>query len=140
MSNESLDAIKARAEAATDGPWLVDPHADSENGAGICNESDAVIGGGMEGNYPCSPVGVYEEADAQFIAHARSDVPALVAAVQAVLAQHKCVESWRSGVYQCGHCAELCHSTSGLGCDDPIDAVWPCPTVAAIHQALGEGQ
>ena len=67
---------------------------------------------------------------------AEVDIPALVAAVQAVLAQHKCVESWRSGVYQCGHCAELCHSTSGLGCGDPIDAVWPCPTVLAIRAAL----
>ena len=66
------------------------------------------------------------------------DVPALVAAVEAVLELHKEVGSWRSGVYQCGQCAELCHSTSGLGCEDPIDAVWPCPTVTAIQSALGE--
>jgi len=68
------------------------------------------------------------------------DVPALVAAVEAVLELHKEVGSWRSGVYQCGQCAELCHSTSGLGCEDPIDAVWPCPTVVAIRTALGEGE
>ena len=66
------------------------------------------------------------------------DVPALLAAVEAVLELHKEVGSWRSGVYQCGQCAELCHSTSGLGCEDPIDAVWPCPTVTAIQSALGE--
>ena len=69
-----------------------------------------------------------------------SDVPVLVAAVKAVLELHKEVGSWRSGVYQCGQCAELCHSTSGLGCEDPIDAVWPCPTVVAIQAALGEGE
>ena len=68
------------------------------------------------------------------------DIPALVAAVEAVLELHKEVGSWRSGVYQCGQCAELCHSTSGLGCEDPIDAVWPCPTVVAIQAALGEGE
>ena len=66
------------------------------------------------------------------------DVPALLAAVEAVLELHKEVGSWRSGVYQCGQCAELCHSTSGLGCEDPIDAVWPCPTVVAIQSALRE--
>ena len=66
------------------------------------------------------------------------DVPALVAAIESVLVMHKRVGSWRPGVYQCGQCAELCHSTSGLGCEDPIDAVWPCPTVTAIQSALGE--
>jgi hypothetical protein len=33
---------------------------------------------------------------------------------------------------QCGHCADLCHSRSGLGCDDPVDAPWPCPTVRLL--------
>lgn len=35
---------------------------------------------------------------------------------------------------QCQHCLDQCHSRSGLGCDDPYDAAWPCPTI----QALGE--
>jgi hypothetical protein len=32
---------------------------------------------------------------------------------------------------QCGHCAELCHSRSGLGCDSP-DAPYPCETVQLL--------
>jgi hypothetical protein len=31
----------------------------------------------------------------------------------------------------CQHCSELCHSRSGLGCDDP-DAPYPCPTVQLV--------
>ena len=33
---------------------------------------------------------------------------------------------------QCAYCAGLCHSRSGLGCDDPIDALWPCDTVRLL--------
>lgn len=39
--------------------------------------------------------------------------------------------NWHRGVLQCDHCAELCHSRSGLGCDSP-DAPYPCPTVRLI--------
>lgn len=38
-----------------------------------------------------------------------------------------------AGQLQCGHCAEQCHSGSGLSCDMP-DAPWPCPTVRLIAQ------
>lgn len=27
---------------------------------------------------------------------------------------------------QCRSCAEKCHSSSGVRCDDPIDGAWPC--------------
>lgn len=136
----SLDAIKARAEGATVGPWEVDPHADSENGAGIHSKSDCVIEGGMEGNYPCSPVGVNEEADAQFIAHSRADIPALVAAVEAVLELHKPItddgnslRNWL-GMYD-GKPRDYCNE-----CEvDGYTAVpYPCPTVTAIQSELGE--
>lgn len=33
---------------------------------------------------------------------------------------------------QCGHCAEQCHSYSGLSCDTPADALWPCPTARLL--------
>lgn len=46
-----------------------------------------------------------------------------------------------NGVYQmapepagepfCSHCANLCHSSSGIMCHNP-DAPWPCPTVRLL--------
>lgn len=92
MTKEELDAIEARANAATPGPWVAKPvdyapdryagietvykrapHYDEEpeeyRGAIGIVETDG-------GNYP--PQG----PDAVFIAAARSDVPALVAEVK----------------------------------------------------------
>jgi hypothetical protein len=69
MTNEQLDEIEARANAATPGPWevlnkwWVIPHGKSEWDGEIC------------GN-------VYQDGDSDFIAAARSDVPALVAEVR----------------------------------------------------------
>jgi hypothetical protein len=41
---------------------------------------------------------------------------------------------------QCGYCADLCHSRSGLGCDSP-DAPWPCETAELLEadQPVGSG-
>ena len=88
MTNLDLDAIEARANAATDGPWLgYDERSDLREENPDVNpmwvvahmEPDGVnwvrdiadIGGGEQ-----------DEADAEFIAHARTDVPALVAALR----------------------------------------------------------
>lgn len=38
---------------------------------------------------------------------------------------------YRMTEVQCGYCAGLCHSRSGLGCDSP-DAPWPCDTVRLV--------
>lgn len=64
-----LEAIKARAAAATKGPWRADP-------GGCAPYVDA----------PSDDIAtnVYEMDDARFIAHAREDVPRLVAALEAV--------------------------------------------------------
>jgi hypothetical protein len=88
-----LDAIEARANAATDGPWLgYDERSDLREENPDVNpmwvvahmEPDGVnwvrdiadIGGGEQ-----------DEADAEFIAHARTDVPALVAALREARAE-----------------------------------------------------
>lgn len=39
-----------------------------------------------------------------------------------------------AGRVRCDHCSELCHSRSGLGCDEPADAMYPCPTVSLLAQ------
>ena len=65
--------------------------------------------------------------DAVFIAHARQDIPALVAALEAVLELHKEVQ-WAESWPTCIHCND--------GEGSPL--AYPCPTVAAIQSALGE--
>lgn len=68
LTNADMAEIKKRAEAATEGPWNKFPIVD--------NDEFVVIGGDMVAET------VYEEADATFIAHARQDVPALLAEVE----------------------------------------------------------
>jgi hypothetical protein len=68
--------------------------------------------------------------------------PEAIAALRAVLDLHQPREDGGhfaipDGVVQCGHCADNCHDHySGLYCEHPADAVWPCPTVRAITDAL----
>lgn len=74
---DRLAAIEARANAATEGPWDVASDADT-----YLKPTD-VVGPGEPGErfIICE----YAGQDAEFIAHARADVPALVAALRAVL-------------------------------------------------------
>jgi len=117
-----LDEIKARAAAATEGPWVNDS---TEIGRPFPG-TDTIDVWVAESCHPNGD-GIDGEADAGFIAHARTDVPRLVAALESVLELHQpyitrsawqtCNECWNSGT------AEI---------------VYPCPTVAAIRTALGE--
>lgn len=68
--SDRLDEIQVRADKALTGPWEVNPFAHSVRKAGT---SKAVCQLSVLGN-------------AAFIAHARTDVPDLLAAVRAVLA------------------------------------------------------
>ncbi|MGN7133404.1 hypothetical protein ACTHQY_09035 [Rhodococcoides corynebacterioides] len=62
-----LDAIEARADAATVGPWTLIGGGEYVTGAGLLVAPDD---GGVSSD------------DAEFIAHARTDVPVLVAEVR----------------------------------------------------------
>ena len=127
-----LNEIEARANAATDGPWEWegDAKAEWEEGANSLVPSrrpdDPVLYGY---GYDASGIEVKTPADAEFIAHARQDVPALVAALRAVLKLHKeDVHGWGPGESFCTECQQ------GYGLLVP----YPCPTVAAIRQHLGD--
>ena len=119
-----LDQIEARAEAATPGPWTT-------NGAGEVSQHwscpqpwKTVVGtevACMAYCYGGSAKGVERDEDAEFIAAARTDVPALVDALRAVLELHA-ERSWG-----CAVCEE----------QDQV-LPWPCPTVETIRQHLGE--
>lgn len=111
-----LNEIEARANAATEGPWMGIRYPDGFLGR--------VIGGngfGVAEDFP-------EDADAEFIAHARADVPDMAAALRAVLDLHACIEpsleqEREQGMRDwCGEC----------------DTYWPCETVETIRRYLGD--
>lgn len=80
MNSEQLNAtrlaqIKERAEKATPGYWFADSHEwDGNKNLRYWTNSSALMGDGL-----CASV---TKADAEFIAHAREDIPQLVAEVE----------------------------------------------------------
>lgn len=80
-----LDAIRARADAATEGPWETTQAQDEESTTWIEAPYDDVLHhdergyGHMRENFAWM-----KRADAEFIAHARTDIPRLLAALDAV--------------------------------------------------------
>ena len=73
-----LDAIQKRADAATGGPWLPD-----ERHVLKPDKPESTWDGTVIASVPDDEFGLYEFGNTEFIAHARTDVPALVAAVRA---------------------------------------------------------
>ena len=113
---DRLDEIQALAAAATEGPW--EPYR-TENW-----EYDNYVTRTDLRSVAMQYALVWKPGDAEFIAHARTDVPALVAALRAVLALH----FDDGGV--CGDCYQQ---------DDyaPYLMDYPCPTVRVVSAALG---
>lgn len=109
---EWLDRTQAITEKATAGPW---------------EEGGSLIGP-RPGASVAQTWGVRWKADRAFIAHARTALPAAVAALRAVAELHQP----RNRVTQ---------SASGHLVDAPgpctaCDWDWPCPTVTSIEEAL----
>ena len=125
-----LNEIEARANAATPGPW-----------ASVINDRRMyhVVTDNEEFCQTYGPElydsqGFFSDDDTEFIAHARTDVPALVAALYEVLDQHQRVVlptylpiGRMEDVSICGVC-----TVEG----EPAD--WPCPTVETIRQHIGD--
>lgn len=95
MTDIDLDAIEARANAATEGPWLRrEGHAEIDGQ----NYAEVLIPGRVEcGSYCYGGRSTIEgdrlDADLAFIAAARTDLPAVVAALRDALAE---VEQWKA--------------------------------------------
>ena len=135
-TTDELAAMRARVDEATDGPWSASgeyagswevtytwrPGTELEECSRVLDVSDRFDACGNQG-------------DAEFVAHARTDVPRLLDAVEAVLAMHEPVSRHlvNGGTFdECSYCV------------DPQDNTWrldyPCPTVQAITSALGVTQ
>jgi hypothetical protein len=83
-----LDAIRQREQAATEGPWIhtgrnhistPDIHVDEANWGGEGLNGYRLVCDGDEG--------AWRAADAEFIAHAREDIPALLAEIDRLRSQ-----------------------------------------------------
>lgn len=112
-----LAEIRARVEAATEGPWTAEYSGEQGN---------CVLPPGYRSTREAVAVTrlLSAQADAEFIAHARTDLPALLATVEAVMALHKCLTFPDDGIGEptaCGHCD---------------NETYPCPTVRALTAAL----
>ena len=122
-----LDKIEARTNAATEGPWEWDGESNEPWPAG--DNSLRSVSGAKDDlvlyawGYDAYGIEAARDADAEFIAHARTDVPDMAAALRAVLKLHK-HHAGRGGEH-CGRCF-------------PDEWGWPCATVAAIHQHIGD--
>lgn len=94
MTPEKLNEIKARADRATPGPWTLDE-----------DYRDKEITGGVENTYLDSRTGKRRLAyiwdtdtkagknDAEFIAHARTDIPALLQVIEILQAENQMLVS-----------------------------------------------
>ena len=162
MTRPSLAGIEQRTAAATEEPWEV--NGPDEDWAVIHSGPDSVIHAytvhdpaceGCEcGGDEAGHVAISVE-DAEFIAAARTDLPALTAAVRDVLALHQPCDNditrtpicqtcrGRAGVWECGCWADedrqpVCSSCTD---SDPLGRVtpsaYPCPTVHALAAHLG---
>lgn len=113
MTDLDLAAIEARANGAGDEPWIV-VHEPAWEADGVQHPDVIKVGAPLyvgddepvticlvSTDYEDDPVDVL--GDAEFIAHARTDVPALVAALREARAE---VERLRGPFPCCEHCVE----------------------------------
>lgn len=128
-----LNEIEARANAATEGPWEWDGESNEPWPAG--DNSLRSVSGAKDDlvlyawGYDAYGIEAARDADAEFIAHARTDVPDMAAALRAVLEVHKeDGHGWGPGESFCTECQQ------GYGLLVP----YPCPTVTAIRRHLGD--
>ena len=114
---ETLNRIRKQADNATKGPWVCTLNGDESE----VTYANAPITWDDHGGE------VFTEGDAEFIAAARTTVPALLDALEKVLELHHPIPGTttdRHGVRDTTFCDHCLHPE------------YPCPTVEAITTAL----
>jgi hypothetical protein len=68
---------------------------------------------------------------------------ALFAGVRRIIERHAPTMTealpWRPSTPQCETCAALCHSSSGILCEQPVDGPWPCADYLDAAAMLATG-
>ena len=136
---ETLNRIRRQVNAATDGPWA--PWLDQDgtphmNGLLMVGNAAAVIPEGeswVEG-VDVNPIAhTYTPEDREFIAAARTTVPALLDALEKVLELHPRVVVMAADP-EFGQMEDDAICGACIVNHEPAD--WPCPNVRAITTAL----
>ncbi|MCW2300711.1 hypothetical protein [Rhodococcus erythropolis] len=132
VTGVDVEHTKALEAAATPGPWVARP---SPMGAMLPDEVFA-SGESFGRNVPAE---CHQREDAEFIAHARTALPALVAAVERVQALHTPVSLIVDGKPYgtlCRECTDI-DIVNAWECDDgdPDDGYieHPCNTIRALE-------
>lgn len=89
MTEDELKAIEDRANAATEGPWLVPEKGYDGDDLIIGKDKFRVAG------YCCCG-GFTLQEDADFVSDARADIPALIAEVRRLREENKLLSSFNS--------------------------------------------
>lgn len=141
--NTRLDQIETRADSATDGPWEASVwdsgHSKFEMTASVITSDVGDIIADMDALSRLNNERHGRDdgtSDAYFIAHARTDVPALVAALRAVLTIHVPGEGSSQGYGTDGGYGYISPYCAGCEASDEYAVQWPCRTVRAIEEAL----
>lgn len=121
---ETLNRIRKQADNATKGPWVCTLNGDESE----VTYANAPITWDDHGGE------VFTEGDAEFIAAARTDVPALLDALEKVLELHQPVTDGM-GFTEDGY-GGISPACSSCGTSDEYAVPYPCPTVTAITTAL----
>ena len=123
---ETLVSIRARVDAATEGPWRAyGTVIDAVTGTGDCKGCSGLDWPAHEPSCYHSEVAGSLPQNAEFIAHSRTDLPALLDSLEAILDTH--VErEWRpfDGLYLGSTVCDHCRRT------------WPCTTVTHITNSM----
>ena len=126
---ETLNRIRKQADAATEGPWR---HISIFDVGGFVEDShgrELFDWAQDDAGTICTP-----DADAEFIAAARTTVPALLDALEKVLELHQPVTDGM-GFTEDGY-GGISPACSSCGTSDEYAVPYPCPTVTAITTAL----
>ena len=98
MTADDLDAIRARVEAATEGPWEAFATTVAARVDTGCRGGCSGLPGVHETACGWEDVAGAADRDATFIAHARTDVPALLAEVERLRAGIEALaDEWEAG-------------------------------------------
>ena len=135
---EILNRIREQANAATPGPW--EWEGESEEMWPTGDNSLRAVGGAdpefvlMAWGYDAYGITAQSDEDAEFIAAARTTVPALLDALEKVLELHQPVTDGM-GFTEDGY-GGISPACSSCGTSDEYAVPYPCPTVTAITTAL----